>query len=110
MRRAWIFAPLLMAGCAKMPDDIAPAPVSADPYMQMPCRNLASQRQARAAELERAEEHQTETSNRDAAWMTIVHIPVGSMTRGDIEPHIARLKGEITAINRAAQAKGCFRG
>ena len=102
-----MLAVLLLAGCAKMPEDIAPAPVSADPYMQMSCGRLASEKKATHAALKRAEEHQTETSNRDAAWMTIVHVPVGSMTRGDIEPQIARMKGQLNAIHRAAQARGC---
>jgi hypothetical protein len=98
---------LLLAGCAKMPKDIAPTAVSADPYMQMSCEGLAQERQAKQAELKRHEDIQTETSNRDKAWMTIVHVPVASMSGGDLEPQISRVKGQINAINQASQAKAC---
>ena len=107
MKKAWLCALLLVAGCAKMPEDIAPAAVAADPYMQMSCEGLAQQRQAKQMEFRRLEAHQTETSNRDKAWMTVLHVPVGSMTRGDLEPQIASTKGHINAINHASQAKGC---
>jgi len=107
MKKAWLCALLLVAGCAKMPDDIAPAATSSDPYMQMSCGSLAAERHKRQSELRRYEAHQTETANRDKAWMTIVHVPIGSMTNGDIEPQIASTKGHLTAINSAAQSKGC---
>jgi starvation-inducible outer membrane lipoprotein len=98
---------LLLAGCAKMPDDIAPATVSADPYAQMTCENLAVERQSKQIELKRYVDQQTETANRDKAWMTIVHVPIGSMTNGDVEPQVANLKGQLNAINQASQAKAC---
>lgn len=107
MKRAWICALLLLAGCAKMPEDIAPTAVSADPYMQMSCEGLAQQRQVKQAELKRLEEQQAETSKRDEAWMVIVHVPVASMNGGDIEPQVASAKGHINAINQASQAKAC---
>jgi len=107
MNKAWICALLLVAGCAKMPDDIAPAAVSAEPYMQMSCAGLAAARQNKHIELKRHEDHQTLTANRDKAWMTIVHVPIGSMTNGDIEPQIAGTKGHISAIDKAARSKGC---
>jgi hypothetical protein len=90
-----------------MPDDIAPAAVSSDPYMQMSCEGLAQQRQAKQIELKSLEDHQIETSNRDKAWMAIIHMPIGSMTNGDVEPQVASTKGQLDAINRAAQSKTC---
>jgi hypothetical protein len=107
MKKAWLCALVLMAGCAKMPDDIAPVAVSTDPYLQMSCAGLAAERQNKRIELKRHEEHQTLTANRDKAWMTIVHVPIGSMTNGDIEPQIAATKGHLRAIDQAARAKGC---
>ncbi|MBL0374653.1 hypothetical protein JJB09_21810 [Rhizobium sp. KVB221] len=107
MKRTVICALLLLAGCAKMPDDISAAPVSADPYMQMSCESLASERAAKQADYDRIAKVQTETSKRDEAWMAIVHVPVASMSNGDNEPHIATLKGQLNAISKASQAKGC---
>ena len=34
-------------------------------------------------------------------------LPTGSMSGGNIAPEIARLKGEIEAVNRAQRIKGC---
>ena len=90
-----------------MPDEIAPVAVSAEPYMGMSCAGLAAERQRRQMELKRHVDQQTLTANRDKAWMTIVHVPIGSMTNGDIEPQIATAKGRIRAIEQAARSKGC---
>jgi hypothetical protein len=98
---------LLLAGCAKQPGDIVAASVPTDPYMQMSCQSLASERESRQTRLGTLSGEQEETANRDAAWMTIVHIPVASMARGDHAGEIADLKGQIAAIDRAAQAKSC---
>ena len=98
---------LLLAGCAKMPEDISASQVSADPYMQMSCERLASERAAKQAEYDRVAKIQEETSKRDEAWMAIVHVPVASMSNGDNEPQIASLKGQLNAISQASRAKGC---
>lgn len=98
---------LLLAGCAKPPGEIAPAAISADPYRQMSCAGLGSEKARKEAELERLSNHQQETADRDKAWMTIIHVPVASMANGDKEPEIARVKGELGAIENASRAKGC---
>jgi hypothetical protein len=75
--------------------------------MQMDCAGLSAERQSKQTQLKSLEGQQTETSNRDKAWMAIVHVPVASMSNGDLEPQIATLKGQINAINQASQAKSC---
>lgn len=107
MKKVILCTLLLLAGCAKMPEDIAPAAVSADPYMQMDCASLSAEQQSKQTQLKSLGGQQTETSNRDKAWMAIVHVPVASMSSDDLEPQIANLKGQVNAINQASQAKAC---
>jgi starvation-inducible outer membrane lipoprotein len=98
---------LLLAGCAKPPGEIAASAVPTDPYMQMSCESLVSERAAKQAELDRLSGQQEETAKRDEAWMAIVHVPVASMSKGDHEPEIATLKGQVNAITQASQSKSC---
>jgi hypothetical protein len=102
----WLL-PLLLAGCAKQPGDIVASSVPTDPYMQMDCRSLTSERSAKETRLGTLSGEQEETANRDGAWMAMVHIPVASLAGGDHADEIADLKGQIAAIDRAAQAKSC---
>lgn len=90
-----------------MPEDIAPAAVSSEPYMQMSCADLAQHRRSREADLRRHVEQQTQTAHRDRAWMTIIHLPVASIANGDLEPQIASLKGQISTISQISQSRGC---
>jgi hypothetical protein len=101
---------VLLAACAKQPGDIVATSVPVDPYMQMSCRSLATERDGKETRLGTLSGEQEETANRDAAWMAMVHIPVASMASGDHADEIANLKGQIAAIDRAAQAKSCRLG
>lgn len=98
---------LLVAGCAKQPGDIVAAAVPTDSYMQMSCADLTAAKSSKETELGTLSGQQEEAANRDAAWMAIVHVPVASMTKGDHSKDIARLKGELAAIDHAYQAKSC---
>lgn len=107
MKKSVLCTFLLLAGCAKPPGEIAASAVSADPYMQMSCEQLASEKARHTASLESLSGEQAETAKRDEAWMAIVHVPVASMSKGDKEPEIANLKGRLNAIESASRAKGC---
>jgi uncharacterized protein YfaP (DUF2135 family) len=107
MKKTVLCLLLLLAGCAKQPGDIVAAAVPTDSYMQADCASLATQKSTKQAELDALSSRQTETANRDAAWMTIIHVPVASMARGDDAEKIAALKGEINAIDQTAQSKSC---
>lgn len=107
MKKIYLCAFLLLAGCAKQPGDIVAVSVPTDSYMQMSCPQLTTQKADKALELDGLSNKQAETANRDAAWMTIVHVPMASMAGGDNSKKIAQLKGEVTAIDQAYKAKGC---
>jgi hypothetical protein len=100
-------AMLLLAGCAKRPEEILAEPIAADPYMQMDCSSLGSVKAQKDAELRRLEAVQMKTAQRDAASMSILHIPLASWQGHDVGPQLARAKGEAQAVNAAYQSKGC---
>jgi len=107
MRKSIFCVVLLLAACAKPPGKIEATAVPAGHYMQMSCVSLASEKAGKQAQLNRFSNEQQDTSDRDAAWMTIIHLPVASMSNGDREPEIAHLKGQLNAINQASRAKSC---
>lgn len=100
-------AMLLAAGCAKRPDEIMATPVAVDPFMQMQCAQLGPLKMQKETELAKLEKAQFNASEHDKAAMSVIHIPVASMTGKDNEEGVARAKGEVQAINSAYQAKGC---
>ncbi|MBX9459075.1 MAG: hypothetical protein KL863_25270 [Rhizobium sp.] len=101
---------LLVAGCAKRPEEIMATPVAVEPYMQMECPALAQLKMQKDAELVRLEKEQNQAAEHDTAAMAVVHVPVASMSGKDKEPEVARAKGEVQAINSAYQSKNCAAG
>ena len=103
-------AMLLAAGCAKRPDEIMATPVAVDPYLQMQCAQLGPLKMQKEAELATLEKAQFNASEHDKAAMSVIHIPVASMTGKDNEEGVARAKGEVQAINSAYQSRNCAAG
>jgi starvation-inducible outer membrane lipoprotein len=98
---------LLLAACAKLPDEITAAEVSSDPYMQMECPQLAQVRMQQQSELSALEEQQTKAAKQDGAAMSILHVPLASMRGMDRSEEVAAAKGRVAAVDRARQAKAC---
>lgn len=107
MKKLTVCIAFLLAGCAKLPDEIKASDVAVTPYMQMSCPELASQRSMKQMELSRLEEAQVKTAKQDAAAMSIIHVPLASIRGHDRGPEIADRKGELGAIDQAIQAKAC---
>lgn len=107
MKRILISLGLLLAGCAKPPEDITAAVVPVTPYMGKSCVELAALEangQRVLADVE-ARQRATVKEDRDAMWA--VHVPVGSLRGGDREREVAAAKGELRAISAARQSGGC---
>jgi hypothetical protein len=107
MKKSFLCALLLLAGCARQPGDIVAVSVPTDPYMQMTCADLMAQKADKQQQLDALSDKQAEVASRDAGWVAIVHVPVASITEGDNADDIARLKGEVGAIDQAYRSKGC---
>lgn len=98
----------LVAGCATSPKDIAPAYVS--PVLS--CEHLAAEAQRVSAAAQAASGQQQSQANKDAAMVTVGVIlfwPSLFFVGGDkgSAAELARLKGEMQAIEQANIAKSC---
>jgi uncharacterized lipoprotein YajG len=107
-----LVAPLLLAGCATNPKDIEAAYVSPIPYQAMSCEQLAAEagRVSNAAAV--ATGQQQSQANKDTAAMAvslIVFWPAIFFVGGDKAnaAEVARLKGEMKAIEETSTAKSC---
>ncbi len=115
MRRALVcisVAGSFLAGCATPPDKVKSAYVSPVLYQSLGCTQLSEEAQRvsnRAVEISGA---QKSKSNKDAVVTGVALVlfwPAAFLVGGDDETtaELARLKGEMEAIEMASGKKGC---
>ena len=102
----------LVAGCATSPKDIAPAYVSPVLYQNLTCEQLAQEAHRVSAAAQVASGQQQSQANKDAAMVTVGMIlfwPSLFFVGGDkgSAAELARLKGEMQAIEQANITKSC---
>lgn len=102
-----IVATVAMAGCAKPPEAIAPAYVSDITYRPLSCQDLAVESARINQALARASTQQENARTNDTVGVILLGLPVSSLSGDNIAPEIARLKGELEAINRVSTQKRC---
>jgi hypothetical protein len=102
-----VFGLALTAACATSPEDIAPAPVSEARYQDWTCAELTAEQARVGRDLAAATAKQEQTRSSDVAGVILLGLPLGSMSGDDVEPEIARLKGERDALGRSAKTKDC---
>ncbi|MGI9383358.1 MAG: hypothetical protein ACR2PO_09395 [Methyloligellaceae bacterium] len=106
---AAIFA---LAGCASAPEDIAPAYVSPVAYGSLSCGQIAGEMQRVSLAAQQASGVQQKKRTQDK-WLTaatiVVFWPAAFFTNGDgaNAAQVARLKGEMQALQQAATLKRC---
>ena len=101
-----------LAGCATSPKDIAPSYVSPILYQNLSCDQLSQEAVRVSNAAAAATGQQQNQANKDAAMMTVGMIlfwPSLFMIGGDKgnASEVARLKGEMQAIEQANIAKNC---
>lgn len=102
----------MLAGCATAPKDIAPAYVSPVLYQNLSCDQLRAEAQAVSARAAAAQGAQEQQRGRDTAMVAvsaIVFWPAAFFVSGDgaQAAEVARLKGEMQAIEQVNRAKNC---
>lgn len=102
---AVIFVTLLSA-CANRPESIHASYVSHEKYGYLDCPALTQKMAETKAELERMSRLQDDKANADAVGVFLVLIPFSKLT-GDHEAEVARLKGEVEAIETAQIKAKC---
>ena len=109
---AGIAAALALGACASRPDDISAAYVSPLPYQQLDCEQLAAEAQRVSTSAAVAAGAQNQQASNDAVATTIAVVvfwPALFLIKGDNAKaaEVARLKGEMQAIEQASIAKRC---
>lgn len=101
-----------VSACASRPDDISAAYVSPLPYQQLSCEQLAAEAQRVSISAAAAAGAQNQQASNDAvatAIGVVVFWPALFLIKGDNAKagEVARLKGEMQAIEQASIAKQC---
>jgi hypothetical protein len=109
MKKQMVLLTLLwvLTGCATRPEKIAPSYVSDMTYRNWECDELAREQSILASKIASESDAQQKASAKDAAGVFFLGIPVASMSGEDRAYEIARLKGELKALERATMAKNC---
>lgn len=94
-------------GCATLPEKIAPADISNAPYMNWSCVQLCQEQPQLSTALASASDAQRRCRNADIAGLLFIGLPIGSLTGCRKTSEIARLKGELQALQRAAILTNC---
>ncbi|QQZ31049.1 hypothetical protein HMY34_18735 [Thiothrix subterranea] len=95
-----------MSACATRPESISASYVSYEKYSNLNCAALTTKMADTRAELDKFSKMQNSKANVDAAGVFLVGIPVSKLS-GDFQADVARLKGEVEAIETAQVKKNC---
>ena len=102
----------LLAGCASRSENIAPSYISPAAYSGYSCKELGQEAQRVSEAAARASGAQDSKATKDAVATgvaVIVFWPAAFLISGDGQSaaEVARLKGQMSAIEEAAIAKKC---
>ena len=115
MKTAFIISSIALASitaCAPAPNNIAAAPVSANAYAGLSCRQIRTELATVVPALEEKVRLQQTASDNDAAIVTasILFLPIAGLFAAggaDYSGEIAALRGQVNALNTASVARGC---
>lgn len=93
-----------LGACANRPESIHASFVSHEKFTHLECAALAAKLADTRSELERVSKLQDSKATADAVGVFLLGIPFSKLS-GDHEADVARLKGEVEAID-TAQVKG----
>lgn len=102
-------AAVALSACATPPNDIKPIAATTT-YAGLSCADLSSKAISTNSKLGDLTAAQSRTASNDAYGVLWLGLPVGSMGDKDAKPRegeIARLKGELDAIQKARVAGKC---
>jgi hypothetical protein len=107
LRGALIALAISVAACAKPVRDIEPASVDASAFAGVTCPELTAKKAKLSQALIFRGFAQDQTSVDDRAGVLGVPLLMGTMFDGDNETGIARLKGELRALDSQMLAMNC---
>lgn len=97
---------LLCTSCAPRPESIKASYVSYEKYTGLTCEELNAKMSDTRAELDKYSKMQDSKCNGDAWGVFLIGVPFSKLS-GDHEGDVAKLKGEVEAIETAQVKNGC---
>lgn len=94
-----------VSGCATKPEDIAPAYVSTMVYSPYNIEQLRQEEMRLQAALATASAAQREARSNDTLGVIFLGLPVSSLSGSNQASNIARLKGELEAVQKTIALK-----
>ena len=98
---------LVVAACAKQPENIAAVNVGENEYRGYSCKQLQEAELKNTQALENLSASQKNAAAGDAFGVLLLGLPISSMAGADNETKIAVTKGHLQSIEREQQRKGC---
>ena len=98
---------LLLSGCATAPENIVPAYISEMTYMNYTCEQLAQEQSRLASALAATSDAQRRARSGDTVGVIFLGLPTSSLSGSNMASEVARLKGELQALQKAANLKNC---
>ncbi len=95
------------AGCAMRPESVKPAYISDMTYRDWTCEQLGQEQTRLAAALASSCDAQRQARSGDTWGVILLGLPVSTLSGNNQASEIARLKGELQALQRAATLKNC---
>ncbi len=95
-----------LVACANRPESIHASYVSYEKFMDSECAGLSSMLADTRSELDKFSELQNSKATGDAIGVFLLGVPFSKLS-GDHEADVARLKGEVEAIETAQVKKRC---
>jgi len=97
---------LLGAACANRPESIHASYVSHEKFAHLDCPALDAKMRATRVSLAQYSQIQNSKADQDAIGVFLFGVPFSKLS-GDVEGEVARLKGEVEAIETASIKKQC---
>lgn len=97
---------VMAAGCANRPETISASFVSHERYIDLDCDQLIAKIGDTRTELDKVSKLQDSKANGDAWGVFLLGVPFSKLS-GDHEADVARLKGEVQAIETAQIKNKC---
>lgn len=107
MALAVLAAAGMLTGCSPHPEDIPAQNVSDFQFMRFSCGDLAKVQTRLQEVLITASNEQNQAHIDDIYGYIFTLMPLARLSGRNLEPRIALYKGELNAVQRAAQAKRC---
>ncbi len=98
-----------LTACAKNPESIAPMSMPVNAYSGLNCKQLDSEHQKVALQLQQVDAAQRQAVTGDAVGVFLIGVPVSSLSGSDRAGEIAQYKGELVAIKSSQRNQHCGR-